>query len=114
MLKVSGKQEVDKRVTWSDVDAHGCSIDAMGNTLRELDEGRLQDNVLDGGEEMYDSDWEDGSIPVACSKENHPESDIKGVTIEFDAADSVTKKPVRRASAEDKVKHPSLDSIGHD
>ncbi|KDO50786.1 hypothetical protein CISIN_1g002340mg [Citrus sinensis] len=102
VLKVSGKQEVDKRVTWSDVDAHGCSRDAMGNTLRELDEGRLQDNVLDGGEEMYDSDWEDGSIPVACSKENHPESDIKGVTIEFDAADSVTKKPVRRASAEDK------------
>lgn len=106
--KVKERKDVDKRVTWNDVDAQECSRDTIGNTLREVDSRKLQDNVLDSGEEMYDSDWEDGSFPVPCSEENRPESHIKGVTIEFDTTESVTRKPVRRASAEDKVKQNSF------
>ncbi|KAJ0098902.1 hypothetical protein Patl1_21240 [Pistacia atlantica] len=103
--KVHENQVLDKRVTWNDVDAGACSKDAIGNSSMEVDEERierLQDNFLDKSEEMDDSDWEDGSIPVNHSTENDPESHIKGVTIEFDAEDSARRKPVRRATAEEK------------
>ncbi|KAK0598443.1 hypothetical protein LWI29_034755 [Acer saccharum] len=99
--RVDAKQEVDTRVTWNDIDAAGCSRDTMGDASTDIDEGRLQDD----GQEMDDSDWEDGSIPVANFTDNHPESRIKGVTVEFETADSddsVRQKPTRRASAEDK------------
>ncbi|KAK2652472.1 hypothetical protein Ddye_012328 [Dipteronia dyeriana] len=99
--RVDAKQEVDKRVTWNDIDAAGCSRDTMGDASRDVDEGKL----LDDGQEMDHSDWEDGSIPVANFTDNHPESRIKGVTVEFETADSddsVRRKPTRRASAEDK------------
>lgn len=88
------------------MDAGGCSKNAIGNPSMEVDEERverLQDNLLDKSEEMNDSDWEDGSVPVKNSTENDPESHIKGVTIEFDAEDSARRKPVRRATAEEKV-----------
>lgn len=99
--KVNGIQDVDLRVKSVTLEAGGCSTDAARDTLREekVDGETLQDPLSDSKEEMNDSDWEDGSIP---------NSDFTGnqeVTIEFDETpDSVKRKPVRRATAEDKVR----------
>ncbi|KAL5810062.1 hypothetical protein ACOSQ3_026758 [Xanthoceras sorbifolium] len=100
-LRIDEKQKVDKRVTWNDIDAAGCSRDTSGDASRDVDGGRLQDN----GQELDDSDWEDGLIPVENFTDNPPESRIKGLTVEFETAtsdDSLRRKPTRRASAEDK------------
>lgn len=83
------------------LEAEGCSTDATGNTIREyqVDGGSLWGSLSDSREEMNDSDWEDGSIPISCSTDNEQ------VTIEFDETpDSVKRKPVRRPTAEDKVR----------
>lgn len=63
-----------------------------------VDGGGLQNTLSENREELNDSDWEDGSIPILDSTDNLP------VTIEFSETPiSDRRKPVRRASAEDKV-----------
>lgn len=105
-LRVDEKEQADKRVTWNDVDAAGCSGDTTvgEEASKDIDGGRVQDN----GQEMDDElDWEDGSVPVENITENYLERHVKGLNVEFeapDSGDSVTpQKPTRRASAEDKV-----------
>ncbi|KAI7745294.1 hypothetical protein M8C21_017215, partial [Ambrosia artemisiifolia] len=52
---------------------------------------------------MADSDWEDGSNPNLDSENAHPGYINKNITIEFDSSPGTAKrKPVRRASAEEK------------
>lgn len=54
-------------------------------------------------EEMDESDWEDGPSHTLDSRDNYSNDQIKEVTIEFNALpDSSKRKPVHRASAEDK------------
>ncbi|KAJ6707400.1 DNA REPAIR PROTEIN COMPLEMENTING XP-C CELLS [Salix viminalis] len=53
---------------------------------------------------MDDIDWEDGSSPILDCIKNHPGDDIREVTIEFsESPDSAKQKPIRRATAEEKV-----------
>lgn len=82
------------------LDAECCSSDALGNASRaENDEERsCQYTASESREEMDDADWEDGSIPIMESSYNDQ------VTIEFSGiSDNVGRKPIRRATAEDKV-----------
>ena len=98
--KRNGKPDLDSRVKSVVLEADGCSRDVTRNTLREgkVDEEGFQCTLSESKEEMDDSDWEDGSIPVLDSASNHE------VTIEFnETPDSVRRRPVRRATAEDKV-----------
>lgn len=53
---------------------------------------------------MDEPDWEDGSVPTQSSTKDHQEDKVNSVTIEFEASpDSAKRKPICRASAEDKV-----------
>ncbi|MBA0548251.1 hypothetical protein Golob_019360 [Gossypium lobatum] len=63
-----------------------------------------KDTLLDDSEEMNDSDWEDGPILKSDPVYRSPNERMKGLTIEFDEPSGSTggRKPVRRASAEDK------------
>lgn len=56
---------------------------------------------------MDDSDWEDGSISeFDCHRSEEP---YKEFTVEFSGTpDSAKRKPVRRATAEEKVNIPHL------
>lgn len=98
--KRNEKEDVDSRAKSAVLEVDGCSRDATGNPLRD-DKGDMESfqcTLSEIREEMDDSDWEDGSIPILDSASNHE------VTIEFnETPDSVRRKPVRRATAEDKV-----------
>nr|XP_043635200.1 DNA repair protein RAD4 [Erigeron canadensis] len=64
------------------------------------DDGNPQQAKSELEDEMADSDWEDGSNPNVKYENDHLNKDI---TIEFDSAPGTAKrKPVRRASAEEK------------
>ncbi|XP_021296261.1 DNA repair protein RAD4 isoform X1 [Herrania umbratica] len=83
--------------------AEDCSRDAVGSSQLVVDVGSYEDNLFDDSEDMNDSDWEDGSIPKLDPVDNSPKERMKGLTIEFDEpSGSAGRKPVRRASAEDK------------
>lgn len=86
----SDRQDAGTTVTLNTLRDEGCSRDITGNTP-----GRR--------EEMDESDWEDGSIPNVESTKNSLNYLTKGLTIELSGStDSAKRKPVRRASAEDK------------
>ncbi|KAJ8761168.1 hypothetical protein K2173_001224 [Erythroxylum novogranatense] len=52
---------------------------------------------------MDDTDWEDGYTPVLDSTNNHPGDSVRKITLEFtEPTDSTKRKPIRRASAEEK------------
>ncbi|GAV76703.1 Rad4 domain-containing protein/BHD_1 domain-containing protein/BHD_2 domain-containing protein/BHD_3 domain-containing protein [Cephalotus follicularis] len=88
---LNDEQVEDARVTWSDLDAERCGREAPADMSK------------DSRDEMDDSDWEDGSLPRLDLADNHPDDHCKGVTVEFsESPDSAKRKPVRRASAEDK------------
>lgn len=61
---------------------------------------------------MADIDWEDGSNPNLNSESNHPDYMNQDITIEFDSSPGTAKrKPIRRASAEEKVNIQIFRSI---
>lgn len=104
-LKRNGKQVVDTRITWNDLDGQGLTQDPTVNETRESDRGSFHNTPQDSDEEMDDIDWEDGSTAILESVNNHPGDGIRKVTIEFsDSPDSAKRKSVRRATAEEKVK----------
>lgn len=72
-----------------------------------------KDTLLDDSEEMNDSDWEDGPILKSDPVDRSPNEWKKGLTIEFDEPSGSTggRKPVRRASAEDKVNYVSCNYL---
>uniref|UniRef100_F6HSJ2 DNA repair protein RAD4 n=1 Tax=Vitis vinifera TaxID=29760 RepID=F6HSJ2_VITVI len=93
------------RVTWNALDSEGCGRSAIGRSTleKEVDEKSSQDTYLNSGEDINESDWEEGSIPTLDSVDNHQNAGIKEVTIELSGLlDSSQQKPIRRASAEDK------------
>ncbi|KAB1211313.1 hypothetical protein CJ030_MR6G021497, partial [Morella rubra] len=97
--KRNDKLDVDPAAQWSDLEVRDCDRDAIQETAGEerLDRGSLQNSISENGEELNDSDWEDGSIRILDSNDN------LSVTIELsETPDSDRRKPVRRASAEDK------------
>lgn len=56
-----------------------------------------------GDDEQDDIEWEDGSVPTSRSEKDVNEGLVDGVTVEFDALPTPTKrKVVRRATAEEK------------
>ena len=85
-----------------------CSRDAVGSSQLEVDVSSHQDTLFDDSEDMNDSDLEDASIPKLDPVDHSPNETMKGLTIEFDEpSDSAGRKPVHRASAEDKVNYIS-------
>jgi xeroderma pigmentosum group C-complementing protein len=91
---------VDPGAIQNTSEAECCGTDAIGKTAGEerVDGESLENTLSENREELNDSDWEDGSIPNLDSTDNLP------VTIEFsETPNSDRRKPVRRASAEDKV-----------
>lgn len=105
--KDNDKKDVDSRVRLVISEAEGCSGDATGNTFRDDNiVGSSVNNLSDGMEEIEDADWEDGLIPSLDFADNNE------MTIEFDEpSDSVTRKPIRRATAEEKVNRTSSNSF---
>lgn len=93
-------KDVDSRVRRNILESEGCSKDAKRKVSAEgkVDGESLGCTSTDIREELDDSDWEEGSIPVSNSAGDHE------VTIELnETPDSARKKRIRRASAEDKV-----------
>lgn len=111
--KRSEIQDTGGRVTWNALDSEGCGRSAIGRSTleKEVDEKSSQDTYLNSGEDINESDWEEGSIPTLDSVDNHQNAGIKEVTIELSGLlDSSQQKPIRRASAEDKVNYVSLSN----
>ena len=93
-------KDVDSRVRENILESEGCSKDAKRKVSAEekVDGKSFGCTSTNIGEELDDSDWEEGSIPISNSAGDHE------VTIELnETPDSTRKKRIRRASAEDKV-----------
>lgn len=80
------------------------------NTTDRVEDGCFSGNVItntpsesgrmDG---LDESEWEEGSLPTETLAKINQEQTIGGVTVEFDVTpDSVKKKSIRRATAEEK------------
>ncbi|XWS75588.1 hypothetical protein CRYUN_Cryun01aG0103500 [Craigia yunnanensis] len=102
-VKTNEQEVVDTMVAQNASKAEDYSRDAVGSSQLEVDVRSHQDTLFDDSEDMNDSDWEDGSIPKLDPVDHSPNETMKGLTIEFDEpSGSAGRKPVRRASAEDK------------
>uniref|UniRef100_A0A2P2LPW8 DNA repair protein complementing XP-C cells homolog isoform X1 n=1 Tax=Rhizophora mucronata TaxID=61149 RepID=A0A2P2LPW8_RHIMU len=98
-----GKEVVNSRVTWNDLDGRSCTRDSVVSVPREVHGASSGYTVRDSNEEMDDIDWEDGSLPVLDSKVSHPVKDNRQITIEFSELPVLAKrKPIHRVTAEDK------------
>ena len=109
--KRSEIQDRDGRVTWNALDSESCGKSAIGRSVLEKEDGgkSSQDTFLNSGEEIVESDWEDGTIPTLDSVDNHQNAGIKEMIVELSGLpDSSHHKPIRRASAEDKASYLSL------
>lgn len=86
------------------LEAGRCNENVIADSSREVnvDEANMQYPVSQISEDLDDSDWEDGSVHTLDGTKSDP------MTIEFSemeqAPDSTRRKPIRRASAADKVK----------
>ncbi|KAK8507788.1 hypothetical protein V6N13_140532 [Hibiscus sabdariffa] len=101
-LKTNEQEVLHTTVAQNASEAEDC-CKAIGNSQLEVDVGSHKDTLFDDSEDMNDSDWEDGSIPKLDPVVHSPNERMKGLTIEFDEpSGSAGRKPVRRASAEDK------------
>ena len=91
---------MDKKVT---LEAERCNENVTASCSEDVDvhEVNLQNSVSEVLEDLYDSDWEDGCVQTSDGPESQP------LTIEIsetqDIPDSTKRKPIRRASAADKV-----------
>ncbi|KAH1131022.1 hypothetical protein J1N35_002400 [Gossypium stocksii] len=117
-LKTNGKEVVHTMDVCNASTVEGCHRDAIENSqakeqevLHSMDAHNAspgddchKDTLLDDSEEMNDSDWEDGPLLKLDPVNRSPNEQMKGITIEFDEPSGSTggRKPVRRASAEDK------------
>lgn len=102
-IKTNEQEVVDTMVAYNFSKAEDCNRDAVGSSQLEVDVKSHQDTLLDDSEDMNDSDWEDGSVPKLDPVDHSPKEIMKGLTIEFDEpSGSDGRKPVRRASAEEK------------
>ncbi|CDP01628.1 unnamed protein product [Coffea canephora] len=80
------------------------------NITDRVEDGYFSGNVItntpseSGARDGLDeSEWEEGSLPTDALTKSNEEQTIGGVTVEFDVTpDSVKKKSIRRATAEEK------------
>ncbi|XP_009334424.2 DNA repair protein RAD4 [Pyrus x bretschneideri] len=92
-------KDVDSRVRGNILESEGCSKDAKRKVSAEekVDGESFGCTSTNIREELDDSDWEEGSIPISNFAGDHE------VTIELnETPDSTRKKRIHRASAEDK------------
>ncbi|KAK6913536.1 Rad4/PNGase transglutaminase-like fold [Dillenia turbinata] len=88
-----------KRVKLSPLEVSVCSRDVAGSSAM----AHQQHDFPSSAQDVDDSYWEDGLTPAVGLKEVNVDNKMKGVTVEFSVLpDSTSKKPNRRASAEDK------------
>ncbi|XP_039027262.1 DNA repair protein RAD4 isoform X2 [Hibiscus syriacus] len=101
--KTNEEEVVHTMVAQNASNSKDCCGDAIGSSQLEVGVGSHKDTLSDDIEDMNDSDWEDGSIPKLDTVVHSPNERMNGLTIEFDEpSGSAGRKPVRRASAEDK------------
>lgn len=87
--------------------AERCNENVIASCSGDVDvnEANIPNSVSQVLEDLDDSDWEDGSVQPLDGTESHP------LTIEFSdmqqTPDSTRKKPIRQASAADKVNFSS-------
>ncbi|XVF20594.1 hypothetical protein REPUB_Repub12eG0013900 [Reevesia pubescens] len=102
-FKTNEQEVVHTMVAQNASKAEDCSSYAVGSSRLEVDTGTHQDTLFDDSEDMNDSDWEHDSIPKMDPVDHSPNETLNGLTIEFnEPSGSAGRKPVRRASAEDK------------
>lgn len=66
--------------------------------------GSSQPDNPQGDDDNDETEWEDGSVPNPSLAMDYQENKINSVTIEFETPpDSAKRKPICRASAEEKV-----------
>ena len=91
---------MDKKVT---LETERCNENVIASCSEDVDvpEVNLQNSVSEVLEDLDDSDWEDGCVRPLDGTESQP------LTIEIseiqEIPDSTKRKPIRRASAADKV-----------
>ncbi|XP_062003363.1 DNA repair protein RAD4 isoform X1 [Rosa rugosa] len=93
------KKDVDATVGSNALETEACSRDALQKVSRDAkgDGESFQCSFTNSREELNDSDWEDGPVPISNSIGGHE------VTIEInETPDSRRQKRSRRASVEDK------------
>lgn len=83
---------------------------ALGKTVKDDDKDSSKEKIavvpsVSGmRDEINETEWEDGSLPVLNSFNNSQEHIISGVTVELDVLpDAAKQKHIRRATAEEKV-----------
>lgn len=83
---------------------------ALGKTVKDDDKDSSKEkiavipSVSGTRDEINETEWEDGSLPVLNSLNNSQEHIISGVTVELDVLpDAAKQKHIRRATAEEKV-----------
>lgn len=96
------------RITGASVSSSSADVPAENTKSRGIATEGLERVVSDDKEDFDDTEWEDGSIPLMDSACHHTEDTTDAMTIEFSSPDSSKRKPVRRYSAEEKVKSTSL------
>lgn len=83
-----------------------CNENVIANSSGDVNvhEAQLQNSPSHVLEDLDDSDWEDGAAGTMDGTGSYP------MTIEFSETqhDSIRRKPIRRASAADKVSFLSL------
>lgn len=97
------------------LEAERCNENIIVSCSGDVDvhEVNLQNSISEVLEDLDDSDWEDGCVRTLDGTESQP------LTIEFSemqqTPDSTRRKPIRRASAADKVNFSisSSDVVSH-
>ncbi|XP_042501207.1 DNA repair protein RAD4 isoform X2 [Macadamia integrifolia] len=100
--KGNNKQNIKMNVGYDALLDGITTTDTKGKSLAEekVEEQTLHSASPDKEEGTDDSDWEDGLIPIPDSREHTLATEV---TVEFsDSPSSVKRRPIRRASAEDK------------
>ncbi|XP_010266445.1 PREDICTED: DNA repair protein RAD4 isoform X2 [Nelumbo nucifera] len=101
----SDKQDINMKATFGAkvVGARGQDPNKSTQLERKVEEPIISCTYPGQEEDMDESDWEDGSIPVSNSRSYHLNNLTGEVTVEFSESLSPAKrKSIRRASVEDK------------
>ncbi|KAL0350223.1 UNVERIFIED_CONTAM: hypothetical protein Sradi_4171500 [Sesamum radiatum] len=96
-----GSRDSDKRSTGTAIEKGTAEPECYGRGAMQYASNPEKD---EDDKDYDDSEWEDGSIPTLSSMKDFQEDLASGISVEFDVSHCLPKrKPVRRATAEEKV-----------
>lgn len=103
-----GSEDIEKKPMGTTVGNDAAHLESHG---REAMQCVSDPETDDEGYGFDNSEWEDGSIHAFSSIKDFQEDLVNGISVEFDVSPGLAKgKPVRRATAEEKVSS-SYDDI---